>query len=236
MDAEQFWKIPVSVATRTDISGDAKILFAYLLDRERRDCKGIGVRLMAEEVGLHYMTVHRLIKALEAVGLVERLADRNVRCLQDANGQGVSSLLTRALADCKQKRMQTANTNIEKKRREKTPHNPPTKQKRPDDWDAACQVMNHDHLRSDAFADAWREWTAYRREKRQTLKPTTVRRQIRFLEGLTHDRAIEAIDISIRNGWTGLFDPEGRLPSQRNNAARIRGGKQKRDDLDASML
>ena len=52
---------------------------------------------------------------------------------------------------------------------------------------------------------AWQAWTDHRREVRQPLTARSVDQQIRLLVELGHDRAVELIRTSIRNGWKGLF-------------------------------
>ena len=53
----------------------------------------------------------------------------------------------------------------------------------------------------------WSEWVQFRKEKKQPLKPTTVRRQIQKLTTLRDSgQDPNAIIVqSITNGWTGLF-------------------------------
>ncbi len=78
--------------------------------------------------------------------------------------------------------------------------------------DAACNpkdaIALPPELDTEAFREAWAEWVAFRREKKQTLKPTSIKRQIAFLVGLGVSRAIDSIEMSIRSGWTGLFEPQ----------------------------
>ena len=64
-----------------------------------------------------------------------------------------------------------------------------------------------DGLKTEKFRGAWNEWEAYRREIKKKLTKASVKKQIKQLEKLGHDAAIESIEQSIRNGWTGLFDP-----------------------------
>jgi predicted transcriptional regulator len=52
--------------------------------------------------------------------------------------------------------------------------------------------------------EAWAEWVQYRKEIRKTLKPTTTKKQISFLEKYQDDH-VEIINRSITNGWTGMF-------------------------------
>lgn len=52
--------------------------------------------------------------------------------------------------------------------------------------------------------EVWNEWTLYRKEKGQSLTPTSIKRQLKFLgENQKDYKAI--IEASIQNGWTGLF-------------------------------
>lgn len=52
--------------------------------------------------------------------------------------------------------------------------------------------------------EAWMEWEKYRKEKRKTLTPATIKMQLKFLEA-NKDNHVEIINRSIKNGWTGLF-------------------------------
>jgi hypothetical protein len=61
----------------------------------------------------------------------------------------------------------------------------------------------------------WREWIAYRRERRLTCIPTTLSRQIKLIkelnaEGISPQAVIEQ---SIQNGWQGLFRPKATTPA-----------------------
>ena len=58
------------------------------------------------------------------------------------------------------------------------------------------------------FREAWRQWEKHRSEIRKPLKPTTTQRQLTKLSKAGADVAIQMIDESISNGWTGLFEPE----------------------------
>ena len=62
------------------------------------------------------------------------------------------------------------------------------------------------NLASPAFRTAWAEWDQHRREKRQALTPTAKARQLAKLSEWGESRAIAAIQHSIGNGWTGIFE------------------------------
>ncbi|MFZ1935616.1 MAG: hypothetical protein WCB27_07225 [Thermoguttaceae bacterium] len=57
------------------------------------------------------------------------------------------------------------------------------------------------------FKEAWGRWTAHRKEIGKALTPSTTKAQLKKLATLGVTRAVIAIDHSIENGWTGLFEP-----------------------------
>jgi hypothetical protein len=65
---------------------------------------------------------------------------------------------------------------------------------------------------------AWCEWVQYRKEKKQKLTPSTVRKQIQFLAGRAGPEIVEIINQSITNGWTGLFEPKNNGKQQQPSA------------------
>lgn len=73
-----------------------------------------------------------------------------------------------------------------------------------------------DCLATAAFETAWHDWQRYRTELKKPLTPTGLASQLKKLEELGHDRAIECIRRTILKGWQGLvFDPEavgGKFP------------------------
>lgn len=52
--------------------------------------------------------------------------------------------------------------------------------------------------------ETWEKWEKYRKEIKKSLKPTTIKLQLSFLEANKFDH-IAIINRSIQNGWTGLF-------------------------------
>lgn len=64
-------------------------------------------------------------------------------------------------------------------------------------------------LDTPAFRAAWGEWLVYRRERRLTLTPRTLRGQLAKLESAGEPAAIQATRDSIDAGWSGLFPRSG---------------------------
>ena len=53
--------------------------------------------------------------------------------------------------------------------------------------------------------DKYKQWVAYRKEIKKTMKPTTIEAQIKKLIQYPKAVIISAIDKSIESGWQGLF-------------------------------
>ena len=61
---------------------------------------------------------------------------------------------------------------------------------------------------SDAFKEAWGQWTKHRSEIRKPLKPTSTKMCLKELSAMGETRAIAAIEFTIAKGWQGLREPE----------------------------
>ncbi len=59
-------------------------------------------------------------------------------------------------------------------------------------------------------AQTWADFRQHRKEKKQPLKPTTMKRLFKKMEKWHADKidVNELLDTSIRNGWTGVFPPK----------------------------
>ncbi len=123
-----------------------------------------------------------------------RLKDsRNKRENRKRNRGDVRSLSASVSASHADKTRTTVQDSTEQN---KTPSTPPP-------------VEFPEPLRGEAFAAAWDRWIAYRREaKKPAWKPVTVKSQLAQLATWGEAQAIASIEASIRNGWSGLFEPK----------------------------
>ena len=55
----------------------------------------------------------------------------------------------------------------------------------------------------------WSEWEQHRRQIKKKLTPLTIKKQLEKLLEMGPDRAKAAIQHSIQNGWTGIFEKGG---------------------------
>jgi len=113
----------------------------------------------------------------------------------------------------------------------------------PDWWEIACQCMSSPILRTPQFETAWREWVAYRAERKPKLSELAIRKQIPALEALGHDEAIARINDAIANGWQGCVFAEDRKRAANQKAggagghrAAARGREYAEPDRDLPSL
>lgn len=72
---------------------------------------------------------------------------------------------------------------------------------------------------SPEFAAAWANWRQHRTEIRKPLKPTATKAQLAKLAAMGEPRAIAAINHSLANQYTGIFEPDqGRTTNAQRTA------------------
>jgi hypothetical protein len=80
---------------------------------------------------------------------------------------------------------------------------------------------------SPEFETAWAEWVNHRKHKRASLTPEAIKRQRAKLAAMGETRAIAAINFSIEQGYTGIFEPtQNNGTNQRNST---KGGRVNRN-------
>jgi len=60
------------------------------------------------------------------------------------------------------------------------------------------------------FYRAWVTWIAHRQEIKKPITPTSARQQLKQMSDWGVDRSIAAMEYTIRKGWQGLTEPEGK--------------------------
>lgn len=87
-----------------------------------------------------------------------------------------------------------------------------------DPWQAAKAHMTTDALDTPQMENVWREWAEHRRQIKKRLTPATIKKQIAKLERIGHDRAVAAIEHSIEQGWTGIYEPKAQAAGQNGHS------------------
>jgi len=72
-------------------------------------------------------------------------------------------------------------------------------------------------LNCPAFKTAWEEFLQHRKEKKAPVTPTAQKNMFRKFVSWGTSTAIDAIDTSISNGWTGVFEPNGKKKTGLND-------------------
>lgn len=62
-------------------------------------------------------------------------------------------------------------------------------------------------FQSEAFSEAWASWIDYRKEIKKPIKETTMKAQWKEFQKWGEQKSIISIEMSIKNGWQGLFEP-----------------------------
>lgn len=93
---------------------------------------------------------------------------------------------------------------------------------------ASEPVTIPDALNTPEFNAAWETWLAHRRSAHRTPTPQAMRLQLNRLSSIGPQRAIAAIEHSVANGWTGIFEVQhennrntGRNQSRNTGTANI---------------
>ena len=60
-------------------------------------------------------------------------------------------------------------------------------------------------LNTPDFCETWNNWINYRNEIKKPLKASTINQQLKRFKGEGIRRSIEAMNLSMENGWQGLF-------------------------------
>lgn len=143
-----------------------------------------------------------LCAAMISVGWIEespqgltavRFDEHNGRTAKRRSQDNVRKMSARHADKCPQPKRTETRRNREEKRRE-------------DKGETPLPPL----LDTEQFRAAWDAWQQHRREKRSKLTPTAIRQQIAKLAEMGTERAVAAIQHSIANGYTGIFEPDAR--------------------------
>lgn len=86
-----------------------------------------------------------------------------------------------------------------------------------DEGHARAESILPESLRSARFKEVWRKWKKYHREQRGSkLSKMTMELQLKRFAEWGEDKAIRAIEASIKNKWIGCFDPDEKARDNSN--------------------
>jgi hypothetical protein len=93
---------------------------------------------------------------------------------------------------------------------------PDQDQTRLDQKKAAEPLVLHENLPT----QEWDEWLAHRREKRLSMSPRALKKQLKLLSEYDTESQRKIIDTSINAGWEGLFPLKDKAPKHANGSGK----------------
>ena len=226
-----------------EVGPAAFLVYAVIAKHTDSECRAWpGIDRLAEITGLSNRWIKRSIKTLEAVGWIRVLrsrGSRNVYSLppvESREPQFPSTNVSREPQCTTVVNSSSPGSEVEcttvvnSSSPEQDPRTRPknkTQGTRPKRG-CAAEVVFPSELDSEAFRTAWDRWTTHRKEIRHPLTPTSVEMQLKELAGWGEERAIAAIEHSIKKGWQGIFEPkEDKKNAKHDQAGAIYNGQPK---------
>ena len=189
--------IPAQVFQSTELSNTAKLLYGVVAGLDGTDgCYASNAYLQAS-LNQSERAIQVVLKQLEDAGLVVR---------DEINGRRIiRTVESIALGGCKKLRggmQKTAGEGCRKL-------HPYNKENNKEDRDTKAKVTWTEELpfESEAFSKAWLSWIKYRKEIKKPIKESTINAQWEEFKKWGEQKSIISIELSIKNGWQGLFEP-----------------------------
>jgi DNA-binding MarR family transcriptional regulator len=227
--------IPKSILTDRRLSKTEMLIYAIVDALDNANGCFASNAYIAEQVGLDERNVRANLMRLEQAGYIVRMEDANGRrriqtvankTLREAKSNGSAP---QCLADCYTAIDSNSKGEDASIRGGGCQHPPYSIEDSIDIVTIPKPLSNHDDVKgmpkvatppynSEAFAKSWMEWIDYRKEMKKKLTLKTVTAQFKLLSSLKSEKlAIECIEQSIRNGWSGLFPKNNTKQSTTNN-------------------
>lgn len=202
----KFWSDPFIES----LTPEKKYFFLYLITNEHSSQCGIyeiSYKQMAFETGYNQETVQKLVQFFEKSGKIKyskRTNELAIKNFVKHNPQGspkVAAFVEKELKMVKDRVLiayiyDTDTLSQEEQEEEQT------KEEEKKEKPQSAIILPFD---SDIFKNTWGDWERHRKEKRNKLTPSAIKKQLNFLGGRPENEAIEIMNRSITNGWTGLF-------------------------------
>ena len=195
--------ISAAIFQTPSISITAKVVYGVLesLDNEA-GCFASNAYL-SKHLGLEVRQVQNILADLETAGLITRVEETGRRIIRTIERVAVVKALTNSQVTrsegCKKVHTYSKEDNkVDKDTRDSAP------------WVTPLPFS------SEEFSKAWQSWIDYRKQMKKPIVLASMEAQWKSFALWGEQKSIIAIELSIANGWQGLFEP-----------ARSQGGKGK---------
>jgi DNA-binding Lrp family transcriptional regulator len=193
----KFYKLYADLAKQADLTSTEKLIICNLQDRSRDN--GVawpGYDRIAKDLGLSRTAVLNAVKSLEKKGwlVIDRQSGLSNRYRINTSIETIP--VSKQYSNPYRNDTTTSIETIpELDQLNKTKRTRPNK---------GVEISIPAKLTSiDGFETAWSEWLTYRRERKLTVTPTCLKKQLAMLE--TQPDPVAVISKSIESGWQGLF-------------------------------
>ncbi len=160
-------------------------------------------------------TVYRHLKGLNTLGLINYIKIGKKDCI-NITKKGKKYLLKgeeTSYVGSKSENNSNSETNpskLENKSESNSETNPP-------DTTTISHPSTKDTLPAWLDLDTWKDWIAYKKERKEKLTSISIKKQLKLL-GRNKDVHVQIIDKSIQNGWSGLFELDKSMqPAQKKS-------------------
>lgn len=199
--------VPAAVFQSTELSNTAKLLYGVVAGLDGTDGCYASNAYLQSSLNQGERAIQVVLKQLEDAGLVVRQEINGRRIIRTVEGL--------ALGGCKKLRggvNKTAGEGCKKMH----PYNKVDNKVDKDTKELMVPVVKElDNIpwssplpfESEEFSKAWKAWIRYRKEIKKPIKESTITAQWAEFANWGESKSIISIEMSIKNGWQGLFEP-----------------------------
>lgn len=193
--------IPAGVFQHTTISITAKVVYGVVEALDNDDGCFASNAYLSRHLGLGERQVRNILQELDEANLITRVEVDGRRVIRTVEKTAIVKALGEAnnclggrknIATGGGKKLPTYNKEDNKEYKDT---------KEPITWTVQ---MPFD---SDEFSKAWMSWIRYRKEIKKPIKESTITAQWKEFAKWGESKSIISIEMSIKNGWQGLFEP-----------------------------
>ena len=163
---------------------------------------------LAKTAGVSIKSVRSAIARFEKLDFLANESAKTGRLISIVNWQAYQSSNDEPGKDVGKHPAKTGQLSRMKEGKKKLPPHSPQGEEDP----FPATMFPEAFQQSEEFGRVSADWSRFRREIKKPLKPSTAERQVKVLVGFGVEGAIQSIEQSITNGWTGIFEPKGKAP------------------------
>jgi len=210
--------IPAGVFQTTTISITAKVVYGVVDSLDNDDGCFASNAYLSKHLGLGERQLRNLLKELEDARLITRVEQDGRRIIRTVEKVALQNALTNGQVTRSEggKILPRGRKEIAVGGGKKLPTYNKEDNKEDKDTRNSAPWVTPLPFSSEEFSKAWQSWIDYRKQMKKPILQATMEAQWKSFALWGEQKSIIAIELSIAQGWQGLFEP-----------ARSQGGKGK---------